>query len=201
MSVLIVCADSVAGSTSDDQSEGGGSNPTSALQISFKEITSNEARQAYANWHYLKDTRFLSKVNFGAFFQGSFEGAISYGSPNASDLKGCFTRQNQIGWWEIKRLVLSPRCPRNSESRFIAITLKLLRKIHKVEGVVTYADSSQGHVGTIYKASGFESRGLTALKNDYWVNGRIQQRGKTKGVGGVWKPRSQKWLFVKRYPL
>jgi len=127
------------------------------------------------------------------------EGAISYGPPNATDLEGCWTRHTQGQWWEIKRLAMSPKCPRNSESRFIAITIKMLRKLAAVRGIVTYADDGQGHVGTIYKASGFKSIGMTAAKKDFWVNGTIQQRGKTRGVKGEWRPRTRKWLFVLRF--
>jgi hypothetical protein len=127
------------------------------------------------------------------------EGAISYGPPNATDLAGYWDRHTQGQWWEIKRLVMSPICPKNSESRFIAITIKMLRKMVEVKGVVTYADDGQGHQGTIYKASGFKPLGMAAQKNDFWVNGRIQQRGKTKGVDGEWRPRSRKWLFVKTF--
>jgi hypothetical protein len=129
------------------------------------------------------------------------EGAISYGPPNATDLKGCWTRHTQGQWWEIKRLVMSQKCPKNSESRFIAITMKMLRRMALVKGIVTYADDGQGHVGTIYKASGFEALGITDAKKDFWVNGKIQQRGKTKGLNGEWKPRSRKWLFIKRFDL
>ena len=173
--------------------------PTSALQLFFRVCSPQTAAIAYKQWHYLGDTSFISKINFGAYFNQILEGAISYGPPNATELEGYWDRHTQANWWEIKRLVLSPKCPKNSESRFIAITLKLLCRLASVRGVVTYADDAQGHVGTIYKASGFLSLGMTAPKNDFWVNGKIQQRGKTKGVDGEWRPRSRKWLFIKEY--
>ena len=181
------------------QAEDGGSTPTSALQLRFMVIQPNTAAIAYQRWHYLGETAFLSTVNFGAYWEQVLEGAISYGSPNATELDGCFDRHSQNGWWEIKRLALSPKCPKNSESRFIAVTMKLLRKMATVRGVVTYADDGVGHVGTIYKAAGFVPCGLTAPKKEFWVNGKIQQRGQTKGVDGEWRDRSRKWLFVKRW--
>lgn len=183
------------------QADDGGSSPTSALQLRFREIGANTAAIAYQRWHYLGDQGFISQINFGAYHNQVMEGAISYGPPNATDLDGYWTRHTQGQWWEIKRLVMSPKCPKNSESRFIAITMKMLRKLAVVRGVVTYADDGQGHVGTIYKAAGFQPLGLTDQKCDFWVDGKIQQRGKTKGVNGEWKPRSRKWLFVKRYDV
>lgn len=163
------------------------------------EVGAKTAAIAYRKWHYLGDTGFISTINFAAYFNNMMEGAISYGPPNATDLAGYWTRETQGQWFEIKRLVMSPKCPKNSESRFIAVTIRMLRKLVLCKGIVTYADDGQGHVGTIYKASGFTPLGMTAPKSDFWVNGKIQQRGKTHGVVGEWKPRSRKWLFVKRF--
>ena len=79
------------------------------------------------------------------------------------------------------------------------MSIKLLRKMELVRGIVTYADIEQGHAGTIYKASGFTLLGMTAVKKDFVVNGQIQQRGKTRGIDGLWVPRSRKWLFIKQF--
>jgi len=154
---------------------------------------------AYRNWHYLGDCEFISQVSYGAYWEQRLQGAITYGPPNATDLKGHWNRQTQDEWYEIKRLALSPVCPRNSESRFIGVTIRMLRKMMPVRGIVSYADDAQGHKGTIYKASGFQSLGMTSPKKDFWVDGKIQQRGRTKGVEGEWRERSRKWLFVKEF--
>ena len=194
-----LCADSSMVERQLFQDEDSGSIPTSALHLHFREIGSATAAKAYSQWHYLGDQNFLSQINFGAYWQGKMEGAITFGSPNATDLAGYWDRNTQGEWWEIKRLVMSPLCPKNSESRFIAITIKMLRKMAIVKGIVTYADDGQGHQGAIYKASGFKSLGMTAAKKDFWVNGKVQQRGKTKGMNGEWRDRSRKWLFIKDF--
>jgi hypothetical protein len=181
------------------QGEDGGAIPTSPLQLYFQEVYPQTAAAAYRKWHYLGDKDFISTVNYGAYFNGLLQGAISYGPPNATDLKGYWDKHTQGDWYEIKRLVMSPICPKNSESRFIAITTKMLRKSFLVRGIVTYADDGQGHVGTVYKASGFNPLGMTKAKKDFWINGRIQQRGKTRGVNGQWKDRTRKWLFIKEF--
>jgi hypothetical protein len=181
------------------QGEDGGAIPTSALQLKFRPISHITAMIAYRSWHYLGDTDFLSQVDFGCYWNGLLNGAISYGSPNATDLKGYWDRHTQNGWLEIKRLVMSPLCPRNSESRFIGYTIKQILKMMKINGIVTYADSDQGHTGIIYRASGFKYIGLTKKKMDFMVDGKIQQRGKTRGVDGKWIERSRKHLFVKDF--
>jgi hypothetical protein len=177
----------------------GGASPTSTLQLQLRLIPSRLALNIYQRWHYLGSIGFISSINFGVLYDHHYVGAISYGPPNATDLSPYWTRSSQAGWWEIKRLALSPQCPRNSESRVIGVTIKLLRKMEAVKGIVTYADSAQGHTGTIYKASGFASLGLTDEKKDFIVHGQIQQRGETKGKDGVWQVRSRKWLFVKEF--
>ena len=175
----------------------GGAIPTSPLQLQLEIIPKRLASECYKKWHYLGDTGFMSTYNFGVKTNGNLWGCISFGSPNATELGDYFDRRTQYGWWEIKRLALSDCLPKNSESRVIAIGIKLLKKIRKVKGIVTYADDGIGHIGTIYKASGFKYLGLTAQKKDFFINGKIQQRGKTNGKIGTWKDRSRKHLFIK----
>ena len=182
-----------------DQEDGGGASPTSAHQLYFKEIDGGTAALAYRKWHYLGDVDFISQINFGAYYNGVLEGAISYGPPNAKVLKGHWSPKTQKGWWEIKRLACSPKCPKNSESRFIGFSIRSLRKSCVVLGIVTYADDGQNHVGTIYRASGFSYKGLTAPKKDYWVNGKLIQRGAVKHLDGEWKDRTRKHLFIKDF--
>ena len=196
-----ISADSIVVERSLFQGTDGGSIPTSAHHFLVGQVSKDIAGGCYSMWHYLGDTEFLSTINFGARVDNKILGAISFGSPNAKVLKGYWTPETQDGWWEIKRLALSPELPKNSESKMIGISIRLLRKIRKVVGIVTYADSGVGHVGTIYKASGFKYLGLTAEKSDFYLRetGKIIQRGRVANKKGVWKPRSRKHLFVKQF--
>ena len=182
------------------QTESGGAIPTSPLQLILKEVSKHTASCAYSRWHYLKDTEFISTINFVIYFQEILLGAISYGAPNAKKMKNLYNEKTQKGWWEIKRLALSEKCPNNSESRIIGISIMLLKKYFFVKGIITLADSSMGHQGIIYKATGFTYYGLTAPKSDYIVDGKKIQRGRVKGLQGHWVIRSQKHLFVKLFP-
>ena len=180
------------------QVEEGGAVPTSTHQLILRTVPTDQALNCYGRWHYLGRIKTIATLHYGVFFENRLVGCISMGSPNATEIKGFYDRNNQEGVWEIKRLALSPICPKNSESRVIAIAIRLVKKLGAWL-IVTYADDGIGHTGVIYKAAGFDYQGLTAQKNDFWVNGKIQQRGKTKGVDGVWKPRSRKHLFIKQY--
>ena len=190
------CGDSSMAEQSLFQETDGGSIPTSPLHMLIREVSFLTASNFYSKWHYLKQTDFVATVNYGSYFNDYLRGVISYGSPNAKKLKGYYDENSQYGWWEIKRLAMDDTAPRNSESRFIRISLKILRKKFPYKGTITLADSSVGHVGTIYKASGFKYLGLTAQKDDYVLNGRKVQRGKVSGTGGEWVRRPRKHLFI-----
>jgi hypothetical protein len=186
------CGDSIEVMCPLFPEEDGGSIPTSPLQLRFEVVNVNTAAIAYRQWHYLSDVGFMSQINFGAYFNGILHGAVSYGPLSAPELTGYWdrSRKSQFGWYEIKRLAMSPDCPRNSESRFIGKTILLLRKRCVVKGIVTYADTAQGHVGTIYKATGFLNAGLTVARKDF----RGRRNSKIEG-----RHRSQKYLFIKAF--
>ena len=177
----------------------GGLIPTSPLQMKIRKIRFETALLFYKKWHYLGDTIFLATINYGAYFSNILRGVISYGSPNATEINGYFNRHTQNGWFEIKRLAMDDKAPKYSESRFIGVSIKLLKKIFMVIGINALADDSIGHKGIIYKESGFKYLGLTKQKKDFWVGDKIQQRGKTKGILGIWKDRSQKNLYIKKF--
>ena len=181
------------------QASGGGSIPTSPHNLELRRIDKPKAEMCYEKWHYLGKQGFISEINYGVYCNSKLYGCISFGSPNAKVLFPFYTPETQEGWWEVKRLALSDDLPKNSESRIIGVSIRLLKQVRKVNGIVTYADSGVGHEGTIYKASGFKYRGLTAPKSDFFEEGHNspKQRGKIVGLKGEWRPRSRKHLFVK----
>jgi hypothetical protein len=64
--------------------------------------------------------------------------------------------------WELARLWVHDDIPTNAESWFIGKAVKYV-KIHypEVRYLVSYADPSAGHMGTIYKAANWQSDGRT----------------------------------------
>lgn len=77
---------------------------------------------------------------------------------------------------ELRRFVLAQECPRNSESRCISVMLRMLRK-KGVRRVLSYADPAHGHVGIIYRATGFTYLGTTcARKHVMWRGKKYPDR-------------------------
>jgi hypothetical protein len=67
--------------------------------------------------------------------------------------------------------------PCNSESYFIGQLVKWIRKNTDAESVLSYSDMTEGHTGTIYKASNFVCVGQTSpTKNVYWRGERYHPR-------------------------
>lgn len=74
---------------------------------------------------------------------------------------------------ELRRLCCIDDTPKNTESYFIAKTIKMLRKDWRKDGIiVSYADAEYGHEGTIYKASNFRMVGFVKGAKVILYNGK-----------------------------
>ena len=64
--------------------------------------------------------------------------------------------------WELARLWLDDSVPQNAETWLIGRAVRYIRQHHKaVQALVSYADPSVGHAGTIYKAANWIADGRT----------------------------------------
>jgi hypothetical protein len=138
-----------------------GSIPSPALHsIIVRPIPQTVAKKIIVKNHYLHSLPGCTKLCFGVFSTNVLLGAITFGAgpTNAYRLvegtkpDDCLT---------LTRLWLSPELPPNSESRVIAVCIRYLKKYTKIKFLVTYADPAQGHVGTIYQATGWLYTGLS----------------------------------------
>jgi hypothetical protein len=108
--------------------------------------------------------------------------------------------------WELARLYLLDEIPRNAETWLIGQSVKYIKRHHKdVRHLLSYADPSAGHAGTIYKAANWRQDGRTdderkSPRCDYYD----ERTGKKYGRRGnmpqdavvVRKPRVSKWRFT-----
>lgn len=178
------------------QQRGGGASPTSPLHLA--PVTPQQAREFLARYHYLGTKPFRSSVAFGLFGKELLGVAVYHGLLAPETAVGAFglKRHQQGGLWELGRLALKTGYNGGVlGSYLIRRSIMLLRKQQRVRAVIAYADSSR-HLGAVYQAAGFTYCGLTAPKNDFYVNGRIRERGKTRGVKGKWRPRPRKHRYI-----
>tara|TARA_R110000744_G_scaffold341325_1_gene446575 strand:- start:17 stop:646 length:630 start_codon:yes stop_codon:yes gene_type:complete len=159
--------------------------------------------------HYLSNITITFKSGFNVALLNNKEviGACVFtGFPVPELAYGCFglNRNEQKGLWELSRFVLKPEYQKkehNLASWFMARAIKIFKKNNYVKAILSYADNNY-HSGIIYAASNFIYYGLSDVKKDFWIkqdNGLYKKhsRGKTKGIDGEWRPRSQKHRFLK----
>lgn len=139
-----------------------------AKDIMLRPVKRAEADEVIKRVHYSGKVVNNSQVSIGVFIGGALEGAMQFGPPlDKRKLLGLVEGTPWNGMLELNRMAFSDALPRNSESRAIAIAMRLLRQhAPQVQWVVSFSDASQCGDGTIYRASGFV---LTQIK----PNGQI----------------------------
>lgn len=136
------------------QGTGGGSIPTSPLQLLLEVIDFNEARKLNRLWHSrlprfgIGAVKTMPYLCFGAAFDGIYYGAAIWSNPVARLLP-------QRTWLELRRLAIAPGAPQNTASRLLAIMVRIIRNIRpNVVNLISYQDTD-AHTGTIYRAAGW----------------------------------------------
>lgn len=149
-------------------------------------------------YHYLKDAKFFSKFSYGLFIGDELVGCCTYQNPQGIvAMKSWFglTNDNQ-DVMELGRLCMLPILNgTNATSYLLGNSLKCLKK-EGVKAVITLADDCR-HVGSIYQVCNFKYYGLTNKKTDFYTaDGKINPRGETKNIKGVWLPRTRKHRYA-----
>jgi hypothetical protein len=136
-----------------------------AKDIIVKVIPSKIANDFVKKHHYSGKTGPNSQLHFGAFLDGQLHGVMSYGpSLDKSNVMKVVEGSEWNGFLELNRMAFDESLPKNSESRCISISLKMIRKkAPQIKWVVSFADGTQCGDGTIYRASGFH---LTAVRKN-----------------------------------
>jgi hypothetical protein len=107
-------------------------------------------------------------------------GVVVYGvSASSTLLKGICGADEAQNVYELTRLWIDDSVPKNGESYLIGNTIKLLDR----EIIVSYADSSQRHVGVVYQATNFIYTGLSSKFRDPKVRGLEHQHHATYANG------------------
>ena len=129
----------------------------SAKDLLLKPIGATEANNFVRKNHYSGKVVPNSQIHIGIYYFGKLEGVMQYGPSLAK--KNSINLVSDTGWGgfiELNRMVFTDALPKNSESRAIAVSLKILKKhLPQLEWVVSFADGTTCGDGTIYRASGF----------------------------------------------
>ena len=117
--------------------------------------------------HYSGKVVNNSCLHFGAFLGGVLHGVMMYGpSLDKSKTIGLVSGTGWNEFLELNRMAFDDALPRNSESRCIGISLRLIRKnAPHVKWVISFADGCSCGDGTIYRASNFVLTGIKPNKS------------------------------------
>ena len=158
------------------QEEGGGSIPTSPLQLRFGRITAQLARDLVGAWH----SRLPEITNwqvcshcYGAECDGVWYASAMWGPPIAREFNG-------RGYAELRRFAIAPDAPKNTASRMLSWMVRAIR----AEGfsmAISYQDT-EVHNGTIYKAAGWIAKAKRRGGEDAWTS-NVRRRNKCQAIG------------------
>jgi len=166
--------------------------------FTIREISKKTAYNFVKQYHYLADAKFFSKYSFGLFIDGFLCGVASYTNPQGIvAMKSWFGLDNSDQRiLELSRLCMLPKLNgTNATSYLLGNSMKML-KTKKVSAVITLADDSR-HVGSIYQVCNFKYYGLTDKKTDFYtIDGKLNPRGNTREIHGVWLPRTRKHRYA-----
>jgi hypothetical protein len=136
-------------------------------EFDIRRITYREAMDVIVREHYLH-RKCASSHAFGLFLGDKIKGVICYGTPSSSPLRKALAGpENELNVVELMRLWVCDSVPKNGESFLIGNTLKHAGK----EIVVSYAEVSMGHVGTVYQATNWLYTGLSARRRQFKIEG------------------------------
>lgn len=134
-----------------------------AKEIKVKVIPSKIANEFVRKHHYSGKVVNNSNLHFGAFLEDKLHGVMSFGpSLDKSKIIGLVQGTKWNEFIELNRMAFDDYLPKNSESRCIAIAIKLLKKnAPQIKWIVSFADGCQCGDGAIYRASGFLLTGFS----------------------------------------
>ena len=146
-----------------------------AKEIIVKVIPAKIANEFVKQNHYSGKVVPNSTLHFGCFLDGKLHGVLSYGT--SMDKRKILPLVENTLWnemLELNRMAFDEYLPKYSESRCIAITIKLLKKnAPHIKWILSYSDATQCGDGTIYRASGFYLTGIKENKTILEWNGKI----------------------------
>jgi hypothetical protein len=158
------------------------------------------AKYACETWHYSKSIPAGKRAMLGVWENGKFIGAVIYGN-GANNHIGNPYGLNNFQIIELTRIALTTH--HSPVSQIVAFTIKKIEKeFPKIQMIVSYADSSQGHTGAIYQSMNWFYVGKTKGDFKCIINRKIVHRktvnslyGSIKGIAKIKDGAKYKYLY------
>jgi hypothetical protein len=111
--------------------------------------------------HYSKKIVQTATLHLGVILSGKLVGVLQFGvAMNPASCGSVVTGTKINEYLELNRMWLDDCAPRNSESKAISYSVKLIRKVRPdVKWIQSFSDERCGLFGTVYQAAGFSFHG------------------------------------------
>jgi len=166
------------------QAGGGGSSPTSALQLTVEVVSFKTAKELNRLWHSrlprIADPGGTGNagLHYAAEFDGLWYAAAIWTHPVAYKLP-------QTEWLELRRLAVAPDAPKNTASRMLGVMVRLIRKERpELTRLISYQDT-EVHTGTIYKAAGWTP--TVVSQGPDWAKSRPRPKSQSTAEKQRWE--------------
>ena len=142
-----------------------------------RQVLRKNCRDLIIGTHYAARWPSISYA-FGLFVDDDLEGVVTYGTPASAPLRnGLAGNEYAPHILELNRLVLKQN-RKNDASFLVSASLKHLKKMGSFI-VISFAETQQGHAGTVYQACNFSYHGLSAKRTDWKIRGMEHLHGQT----------------------
>lgn len=125
-----------------------------------KQVSVKYARPYIATFHYSKTMPDSTRFVFAGYYDDKLAGIVCYGmGASKSQYTSLIPDIKKGEYLELTRLWSPDGMPKNTESKLISESLRMLPP--EIKLVVSFADSNQNHVGTVYQATNWHYVGQT----------------------------------------
>ena len=167
-----------------------------------KPISKREFSDMVYRYHYSKVMPKLTKIYLGGFDGDELVAVMSlgWGVRPLHTIRKLFPSLGTKDYLEIGKMCLPDSQPKNSESRFISLCLKYLKKeVPGLKLVFTWADGMLGKPGYIYQASNFYYGGFAETDSYFSGKGEKVHPRTTGAIGGRPSIEKQKEIGFSHY--
>jgi len=116
-------------------------------------VSTKDVEEFCRRYHYTGTGGNMS-WRYGLWEGATLLGVVAYNLPTRETCEMVFGPDHFDKVWHMGRLAMAEDAPRNSESRLISLSLKMIQAERPdVWGVLTFAATDAGHIGYVYQAT------------------------------------------------
>lgn len=171
------------------------------IDYRVERISSGTAKKYIKENHYSHGCHNGPSPCYGLFDGEKLIGALMFATPCSEAIRSSvFGPEHKDAVTELHRLHVMDGTPKNTESFFISRCLKLLKQDKPIiKAVITFADTTEGHVGTVYRATNAYRIGKTGCSTFYLDKTGRLRHPRQNGVNVTKETAAENgWTPVKR---